>query len=203
MEQVWIFAAISGAIGVILLFFGLRLMKLAVALIGFLVGAFLAQLLAGMLGVPNEIDWIIAIVGGLFVALIAFAFYRFAVTLSIAFFFANLVYAVAVSMGIESVWASVIMLAAGVALFVIVSALKLVDGFFAFVTAAQGASLLVIVAFVLLTSADLDTLNASSISMVISLGGWWLVSAACLTIAGFATQLQHIHPSSAPQEDVV
>ena len=203
MEQVWIFAAISGAIGVILLFFGLRLMKLAVALIGFLVGAFLSQLVAGMLGVPNEIDWIIAIVGGLLVALIAFAFYRFAITLSIAYFFANLVYAVAVSMGIEPVWASVIMLAAGVALFVIVSALKLVDGFFAFVSAAQGASLLVIVAFVLLTSAELATLNASSISMVISLGGWWLISAVCLTIAGFAIQLQHIHPSSAPQEDVV
>ena len=181
---------VNSVVGLLLLFFGLKLMKFAVTLMGFVLGFSLVSSLIGSFGWPEWILWALPLLAGIALATVAFAFYRFAVTLSIALFFVSITYGLAQSFGQGMAESWVIAIIAGVLIFLIVSALKLVDVFFALTTSAQGASLLLMVFYGLVNSVSVGFLQGYESVRVESYEGLWVLGWIVLTVVGFVFQLK-------------
>ena len=181
---------INGAIGVLLLLFGLKLMKFAVALMGFVLGFSLVSSIISAFAWPEWVLWLLPLAAGLVLAGIAFAFYRFAVTLSISLFFVTITYGFVHSLGQGITESWVVAIVVGIIIFFIVSALKLVDVFFALTTSAQGASLLLMVFYSLAYSVRVGMLQGYESIRVQGFEWLWLIGWLVLTAGGFAFQLR-------------
>jgi len=72
MSSAIIFAIVSIALGLVLLLFGVRFMKLTIAIIGFLIGAGITNTLLTSSGWDPSIITLVAIAGGIAVASVAF-----------------------------------------------------------------------------------------------------------------------------------
>jgi hypothetical protein len=184
MDQSLIYAIGSIGIGALLLFFGLRLMKVAVAVVGFLIGFSLVGWLLSTVSWDGWLVLALQVVGGLAVAAVAFSFYRFAVALSIAFMVGNVAHGIATSVGQNPLEALIISVIIGVVVFIIVQLLKVVDILFAAATSLQGASSVVYGVYALLHPA----ITTQAIA-VLTLEWWWLLVWIVLAICGFAFQV--------------
>ncbi len=105
-------------------------MKIAVSALGFLIGLAIGPVLVQTLHLSQDLATILTIVIAIICAVVAFRFYTFVVTLSIAFFFGNLAYVIAAASGAQMLWALVLAVIVGLFAFALVRALKLVDVFF-------------------------------------------------------------------------
>lgn len=181
---------VNSVIGLLLLLFGLKLMKFAVALMGFVLGFSLISSLIAPFTWPDWMLWVIPIAAGIALAAVAFAFYRFAVTLSIALFFVNFSYGVAHSLGQGTTESWAIAIIVGLVVFFLVFALKLVDVFFALTTAAQGASLLLMVLYSLVFSVSIGLFQGYESVRVESYDWLWLIGWIGLAAVGFFFQLR-------------
>ena len=74
-------AGVSILVGLAVCFFGCRLVQVVLALAGFVVGALLGYLLAGFLGMSDNVLWIFALVCGVICAFLATAVYKLGVFL--------------------------------------------------------------------------------------------------------------------------
>ena len=181
---------VNSIIGVLLLLFGLKLMKFAVALMGFVLGYSLLSALIATTSWPEWIMIAIPLAAGIALAAVAFAFYKFAVTLSISLFFVNLAYGVASSFGQGTTESWIIAIIVGIVVFLVVAGLRLVDAFFALTTSAQGASLLLMVLYSLVFSAQVGFLQGYERVRVDSYEWLWIVGWVVLTAVGFVFQLR-------------
>lgn len=189
MGSAILYACVSIALGLMLLLFGVRFMKLAVAVVGFLIGAGLTNTLLASSGWNQAVVTIVAIAGGITLASIAFWFYEIAITLSMAYFFGNLAYAVATSANQEHTAAFVIAIAVGVIAFMLLRAIKVVDKIFALITSIQGANAIVLGIYVLLYSDKLAAAQANGYVLVMDASGIWLIGWIVLAILGFIYQI--------------
>lgn len=181
---------VNSLIGLLLLFFGLRLMKFAVALMGFVLGFSVTSSLLASSGWPEWALWLIPLIIGLALAAVAFAFYRFAVGFSIALFFFNITYGVATSFGQGETTSWIIAFVVGLGIFALVVGLKLVDMFFAIATAAQGASLLTMVVYALVTSGGISLMQGFDRVFSGDVAWYWLLTWIVLLVVGLSYQLR-------------
>ncbi len=181
---------VNSIIGVLLLLFGLKLMKFAVALMGFVLGYSLLSALIATTSWPEWVMIAIPLAAGIALAAVAFEFYKFAVTLSISLFFVNLAYGVASSLGQGAAESWIIAGIVGIVIFLVVAGLRLVDAFFALTTSAQGASLLLMVLYSLVLSAQVGFLQGYESVRVDSYEWIWIVGWVVLTAIGFVFQLR-------------
>ncbi len=192
MEQAYMYAAIELAIGLGLLFFGLRLIKFSVAIFGFLFGYTLTMILLSDMEV-TPLPMLGSVAVGVLCAAVAFRFYTFATTLVIAFFVGNLAYAAASYYTLDAVWITLVTVGSGLLAFVVVRALKAVEVVFALATSVQGASAVVAAAFIFLHPARLEFMQQHSAGVLFAASGWWLAAWAVVAAAGFVSQLRYIH----------
>ncbi len=200
MEQAIVYAIIQGIIGLGLLLFGLRLMKFAVSLIGFLIGMTIGPVLVQILHISPDLTTLLSIVAGVICAIVAFRFYRFIVTLSIAFFFGNLAYVIAQSSGAHFPWGILVGIAVGLFVFFLVRSLKLVDVFFAVTTSAQGAGGIVAALYILFNPAHLESIQSHSSAVAANAGGIWIIAWIITAIAGFSYQLRYLRSRKQEEE---
>lgn len=191
MESVYLYAAVHGIVGLLLLFFGLRLMKVSIAIIGFVIGFSLVGALSALVSFPDWVEWALAVIGGLILGSIAFAFYRVAVSIAIAFSFGHMAFAVAQSF--DATWLSAwgIAAVAGVVTFFLVRALHLVEGLFALSTAIQGASGVVAAVYVLFFANQLQAVQTHGLEIIASASLWWVLAWLVVAGVGFTVQLRH------------
>lgn len=189
MSSAIIFAIVSIALGLVLLLFGVRFMKLTIAIIGFLIGAGITNTLLTSSGWDPSVITLVAIAAGIAVASVAFWFYELAITLSIAYFFGNLAYAVAISMSQEHTVALVIAIAVGVIGFFLLRAINVVDKLFALITSVQGANSIVAGIYVLLYADKLTAVQANGYVAVMNASGLWLAGWVVLAVLGFIYQI--------------
>lgn len=189
MGSAIVYACVSIALGLVLLLFGVRFMKLTVAVIGFLIGAGLTNALLSSSGWDPSVITIVSIAGGIALASVAFWFYEVAITLSIAYFFGNLAYAIAISANQEHTAALVIAIAVGVIGFFLLRAINVVDKLFALITSVQGANSIVAGIYVLLYADKLATVQANGYVAVMDASGIWLIGWAVLAVLGFIYQV--------------
>jgi len=176
-------------IGLVLLFFGLKFMKLAVTLMGFAIGyALTPSLLAGF-ALAEPTVFVLSLAVAILFAILAFSFYKFAITASIGLFFFYLTYEFAQSLGQVASVSWVIALIVGVLAFIVVSALKLVDFFFALTTAAQGSNLLMTLAYSFFGAASPVLAQGFNFAAAGAYTWLWLLGWIVLTAVGFFFQL--------------
>jgi hypothetical protein len=190
MDQAIIYIIILLLLGALLLFFGLRIMKIAVAIIGFLFGyAFVSSL-----GLQNGWDPTLTLMGslaaGLLVGVIAFAFYRIAVGVNIALFIANIGYSVVISNGVDAGISLIIAIIIGVLAFVVIHSLKIVDALFAVAAALQGASLVVAAVLTLLDTTLLGGLQTNPTGIILQAPVWWIIGWIALAAVGAVYQIR-------------
>lgn len=191
MDQSLIYALVGIGIGALLLFFGLRLMKVAVAIVGFLIGFSIAGWLLSNVAWDSWVEFALQVLGGLIAGSVAFSFYRFAVSLSIAFMAGNTLLSIVTGLGVGSPESLIIAGIVGVIVFFIAQFLKVVDVFFAVATSLQGASLVVYGAYLLFHPSSFSTLNTLDASYtVVGLAWWWGVLWVVLAVSGLLFQLQ-------------
>lgn len=183
------YACISIALGLVLLLFGVRFMKLTVAVLGFLIGAGITSALLASSGWDSSVITIVAIAGGIAIASVAFWFYEVAITLSIAYFFGNLAYAIAISANQEHTAALVIAIAVGVVGFILLRAINVVDKIFALITSVQGANSIVVGIYVLLYADKLATAQSNGYVLVMDSSVVWLIGWVVLAVLGFIYQV--------------
>lgn len=202
MESLAAALFVNSIIGVLLLLFGLKFMKLAVALMGFVLGFSLTSPAIATLAWPEWLAMAVPILVGLVLAVFAFTIYKIAVTTSIALFFASLTHQLVLSAGQGDTTAWTIAILVGLAAFVVVWVLKLVDVFFAIATSAQGASLLVMVAYGIVFSLPVALLQGYEYSAVGHYEWAWILGWLVLTIIGSVAQLssKSRHSSSLPSQ---
>lgn len=197
-SSVIIFTVINLLIGAVLLFFGLKFMKFTVGLIGFLIGFTVANSLLTNVAWDSFIVLLISIAIGILVAAIAFGFYKFVVTLSIALFFGNLVYAIAFAAGTGVIGALIAAAIVGVLVFVLVHFLKIVDTLFAISTALQGSALILTAVYVFMNPELYAAANETqSVNLMLTLAGWWFVAWIGLAAVGAFFQLAGHHSKRA------
>ncbi len=189
MSSAIVYACISIGLGLVLLLFGMRFMKLTIAIIGFLIGAGITNTLLASSGWDSSLITIVAIAGGIALASVAFWFYEFAITLSIAYFFGNLAYALAVSANQEHTVALVIAIVVGVVGFILLRAINVVDKLFALITSVQGANSIVIGIYVLLYADKLAAAQANGYVTAMNASGIWLIGWVVLAVLGFIYQV--------------
>lgn len=189
MSSAILYAIISILLGLVLLLFGVRFMKLTVAVIGFLIGAGLTSALLASSGWDQNIVTLVALAGGITLASIAFWFYEIAITLSMAYFFGNLVYAIALSSQLQHMTALIIAIVVGVIAFVLLRAINIVEMLFAAVTSFQGANAIVVGVYVLLYADKLAVAESNAYAVVITASGLWLIAWIVLAVLGFMYQL--------------
>lgn len=181
-------------IGVALLFFGLKLMKFAVALMGFVLGYALISTWTAGFGWPDPVLIIVSILGGIVFGALAFAFYRIAVTVSIALYFANFTYALMLSFSAGQSEALFVAVLIGIIIFAVALVFKLVDVLFAFSTSAQGAALITASAYSIFTPVEHLILHAENI-VAFTQGpyAWaWILGWIVLLVLGLAFQLKSL-----------
>ena len=199
-SSIIIFAMINLLVGAVLLFFGLKLMKFAVSLIGFLIGYSISAPLVSSLGADATLSTVIAIIIGIAVGALAFGFYKFAITLSIAFFFGNLMYALLLALNLGETASLIIAVITGVATYALIYQLKVLDVLFAIVTSVQGASLIVVAVYALLNPANASVFDTPAMSFILSVSGWWFVAWLSLAIMGGIVQLGRHTGEASPAE---
>jgi uncharacterized protein (DUF697 family) len=177
-------------IGIVLLFFGLKLMKIAVTIMGFILGFSITSSLIAPLQWPELTVTLIAIGVGILLATVAFAFYKFAITTTIALFFANFTFTIAQSLGQGATESLILAFIVGILAFIAVVALRLVDVLFALSTSAQGAYLVVVAVYAALHSTQLDTVQQTGLTGVSQAAWLWGLGWLVVTLIGFVFQLK-------------
>ncbi len=185
-------------IGLVLLFFGLKFMKLAVTLMGFVIGyAITPSLLAGF-ALAEPTIFVLSLVVAIVCAILAFSFYKFAITATIALFFFYFTYEFAQSLNQVASVSWIFALMVGVLAFIVVAALKLVDVFFALTTAAQGSNLLMTLAYSFFGAASPVLAQGFNFAAAGAYTWLWLLGWILLTAIGFVFQLSGHREKSEP-----
>lgn len=189
--DVLLFSIISAAIGFILLLFGLKLMKFAVSLMGFVLGYSIASSIIVGFGLPEGVAFLIALAAGIALAFIAFSFYKFAIAASSALFFTHLTFTLVSSLdqGVNESW--LIAIVVGVLVFFLIVMLKLVDVFFAVATAAQGSNLIIVAVYSFIYPAQYVLSLGQPITEFSHSPIVWTVLWVLIGLAGLAYQLKN------------
>ncbi len=192
MDQSLLFTIVSLLLGLVLLFFGLKLAKIAVAILGFLFGYALASNF-GMVYAWDPTQTLIAAVAlGVLLALVAFSFYRIAVGISIALFCANFIYSLVLSSGVDPTVSLIVGLVTAVAAFIVVQIGRVVDILFAIATSLQGAALVIASSIVLLGGAAVNSLQSNTMAIILQAQGWWSLGWIVLSLVGIAFQIRSL-----------
>ena len=197
MEHAYMYAVIELVIGLGLLFFGLRLIKISVAIFGFLFGYMITMMLLSDFDI-TPLLMLGGVAVGVLCAAIAFRFYAFATSLVIAFFAGNLAYAAASYYDLDAVWTALLTGGSGLLVFAVARALKIVEAVFAFATSVQGASAVIAAIYIFLYPGRLEFMQQHSVSVLLGASGMWLILWAVVAAGGFISQLRYIHK---PSED--
>lgn len=200
MEYAYIYAAIELILGLVLLFFGLRFIKVSVAIVGFLFGYAMTMLALLDFQTTLLITTIGVIVGAL-CAVMAFRFYIFAMSLVIAFFAGNLAYAIATVYHLDVVLTTALTVGVGLLAFIVVRVFKIVEAMFVFATSVQGASAVVAAVFIFLHPGRVEFMQQHSVSVLFGVSGWWLAVWGAVALAGFVSQLQYLHRHEQPAHE--
>lgn len=201
MEAAIIYASIYIIIGGLLLFFGVRFMKVALTILGAVIGYSLGAQLFALLGLPATLGLTLAIVTAVLVAALAFSFYKFAVLFGTALFVAGLTFTFIEVSTNSAVLALLAGLLLGFGTYMLLRWLKIVEVAFAFTTSFQGAAAVVAAVLVLLSPSRLNAVNNDSVSLIVAASGFWVLVWLVVAAIGLAVQLQEI--SKKPADETV
>lgn len=188
MEAAILYASVSIIAGLVLLLFGVRFMKVAVSIVGFLAGYWIVSGILASFGWSTTLVVVIALAAGTILAAYAFKFYTIAIRFSIAYFIGSLAYSIMQLTSAGGGTAFLVAVAVTAVAYILLEYVQFVELLFACITSTLGASLIVAGAYVLLVPGDLVIIKSHSMDIVAQAAGWWLIAWLALTIAGFSYQ---------------
>lgn len=176
--------------GIVLLFFGARLMKLVLAVFGGLIGINAGQIAVIWWDLHGFWAFLIVLLCALAVGSLAVAFYKLFIAASIGYILAVIAYNLLLSWHTAHTLAILIGLAVGIAVSVVIDRLNLVEVAFKFITSVQGAIALASGLYLLFHTARLDTLQANQYDVLLGASIWWVIFWLVAFTTGFGYQLR-------------
>ncbi|MGB4799269.1 MAG: hypothetical protein WBP04_01880 [Candidatus Microsaccharimonas sp.] len=169
-------------------------MKLVISIAGFVVGYGLTSALVAPFGWEPAFATVVAILAGIAVAVVAYAFYSALIALSIALFVGSFALGISQQIGLSDTTAFIIGGIVGVIMLVIVLVLKVVDVLFALVTSWQGAGLVVSALYILINPSAITAFQTSGPVVLFGLGLVWVIAWVVIAVGGFVFQLRWRRP---------
>lgn len=189
MESAILYAIFYISIGALLLLFGAKFIRLAVGLIGGLIGFNIGHTLFYHLSMTGWIETTLTIVFAIVVAMIAISFYKLFITLSISYTAGSLTYSILRMLDAEVMIAIALAVLAGIMIFFVIRAMDLVEALFALVTSTQGASA-IIAGILLLTDKSLvSSLQHGNTALINETDYFWILVWVALVVFGMIFQL--------------
>ncbi len=190
METFYIAAIANIGLGILLLFFGLRFMKLAIGALGALSGFWLGSILVSQLNWNGAIEFVLLMGTVVLLASVAVRFYKFLVRASISLTIFSILYAVGIELGVSIIASLILALLAAIIAFVAIKALHLIDLLFVFATATNGAGYLLSGIALLLNPTNISVLNHGQLHALMNQSPFWIIAWVVLAIAGMSYQGQ-------------
>lgn len=188
MNSFYIVAIANIALGILLLFFGLKFMRLAIGAFGALLGFWLGSVLINLLSWNATVELIILLIIAIVLAVLAFRFYKFLVRASIAITAFSIVYAILTELGMAVIASLTLAILVAVIVFLAIKTFHLIDLLFIFVTASNGAGYILSGLVLLLWPAKTSILAHGQLYALMEQSPLWIIAWVLLAVAGITYQ---------------
>lgn len=184
-------------LGIVLLFFGARLMKLAITLYGALVGLWFTSWLAGALHWSGGLEVLVILAGAALGAILFYGFYKFLVKVAVAFFVGSFAYGICIALGTGAVAGFLLAALAAVVAYWLMHRYDIVTKIFIVITSLQGATAL-ITGLSMATHGGTTAQDLVSGNPYIALQNseWGFLAALIISLMGISVQLKHAKKSA-------
>ncbi len=191
MESAIVYGIFYLFVGAILLFFGAKFIKLAVGLLGVIIGFNIGHALFYHSNLTGWLETTLTIGLAVLVAVLAIRFYKLFITLSISYTAGTITYGILNRLDANVFVAIGLSVFAGVLIFLIIRTFQLVEALFALVTSAQGASAIV-TGLLLFTNKELvDSLQHGNTSIIHETDYLWIFVWVVLLAFGLSFQMRN------------
>ncbi len=184
-------------LGVVLLFFGARLMKLALTLYGALLGLWLTGWLAEHFHWSGGVEALVIIAGAALGAILFYGFYKFLIKVAVAFFVFNFAYSVCLALGTGAVAGFVLAALAGVLAYLLMHKYDVVTKVFIVMSSLQGATALITgISMLTHSGTTAEDILTGNPYVALQNSEWGFLAALVIALVGISVQLKHTRKDS-------
>lgn len=190
METAYFIGLVYVILGVILLFLGNRLAKVALGALGAVIGVSIGQKLVSLLSLRENWAFLTMLVLLLSMSYLAIRFYKLFISTSIGYVLVLITYALTVSWNWRNIAAVVIALTIGVSVSFLIYRTNIMEIAFKLVTSLQGATILAAGVYVMCNINRVPTLQTDQYSTMQGASAWWVLFWVVAFMAGLSFQLR-------------
>lgn len=178
-------------IGASLLFFGTKLMKIVLGVLGAYLGISIGQILVTWFGLHGIWSFLVVCISLIALAFFAVTLFKLFITISTGYFVSLLSYAVLMNWQWSHTLAIFIGIAMGSMVGFFLWRSNFIDIGFLFLTSIQGASALVSGLYLLTHVTRLETLQSNQYNVLLGASAWWVLLWIVTFCAGATYQFQN------------
>ena len=185
-------------LGVVLLLFGARLIKVALTLYGALLGLWFSGWLVDKLHLASGLGVLVVLAGAALGAILFYGFYRFIIKVAVAFFVGSFAYGVFIALGTGVVVGFIFAALTAVLAYLLMHRFDIVTKVFIVMSSLQGATALITGLYMAShggTSAHEIVVGNPYIALQNS--EWGFLAAFIIALMGISVQLKHTKKSAA------
>ncbi|TAH36242.1 hypothetical protein EYC59_01010 [Candidatus Saccharibacteria bacterium] len=184
-------------LGIVLLLFGARLMKVALTLYGALLGLWLTGWLTDKLHMGSGVGALVILAGAALGAILFYGFYRFIIKVAVAFFVGSFAYGVFIALGTGVVAGFIFAALTAVLAYLLMHRFDIVTKVFIVISSMQGATALITGIYMASHGGtSVHEIVAGNPYIALQNSEWGFLAALIIALMGISVQLKHTKNSA-------